>query len=165
MVDMYGKIIESELLGETKKEMAYFDELHEMPTYLKYRSSVEFVKTHQRADPFNPKRFFPKSLRDGLKEDTSLGITSEEQLGFYTALNSAMDQYHGVDAFFEYKRENKTILVTIDVTTNPSKDRHKADVILAIPSEGLDPSDSDYNEIVSGYIEQIKEELLTKLNY
>lgn len=162
---MFGKLIESELLGETRKEIAFLDELNEMPTYLKYRQSVEFTKSHQRGDPFNPKRFFPKSLRDGLKGEEMLNITTEDQLGFYTVLNSALDRYHGVDAFFEYKGKDRSILLTIDVTSNPSKDSYKADVVLAIPSEGLDPHDPEYAELISQYVEQIKEKLLTKINY
>lgn len=160
---MFGKLIESELLGETKKEIAVFDQLHETDSYMKRRQSIEFAKTHQRGDPFNPKRFFPKSLRDGIKQDESLNITSEDQLAFYTAVNSPLDRYHGVDAFFEYKTDGKYITVTLDVTTNPNKDSYKADVILAIPSEGLDPSDPDYQTTISHYVEQIKSQLLTKL--
>lgn len=164
MSNMFGKLIESELLGETKKEINHFAELHETPTYMKYKSSVEFAKTHQRADPLNPKRFFPKSLREGLKSDSQLGITNEEQIAFYTAVNSPLDLYHGVDAFFEYKNGERAIVVTLDVTTNPNKDSYKADVILAIPSEGLDPNDDMYRDLIEHYVMQIKEKILTKSN-
>lgn len=161
---MYGKILESELLGETKRDIAIFQEMHETPTYMKYRESIDFVKKHQRANPLDPKRFFPKSLRNGLKEDSSLNVTTEDQLAYYTALNSPLDQYHGVDAFFEYKNEGKTIIVTFNVTANSNKDRYKADVILSIPSDGLDPSDPKYSQAISDYVEQIKEQILTKIN-
>jgi hypothetical protein len=45
---------------------------------------------------------------------------------------------------------------------NSSKDRYKADVILAIPSGGLDPSDENYGDYISHYVRQIQEKILTK---
>ena len=162
---MFGKLVESELLGETKKEMILFNQLHETETYMKYRQAVEFAKSHQRGDPFNPKRFFPKSIRDTLKNEESLGVTEEEQIAFYTAVNSPLDRYHGVDAFVEYKKGEKTVMVTIDVTMNSSKDSYKADVILAIPSGGLDPKDEGYQAYIDHYVEQIQAKILTKMSY
>jgi hypothetical protein len=162
---MYGKIVESELLGETKKEIVIFDQLHETETYMKYKEAVNFAKSHQRGDPFNPKRFFPKSLRDALKEQESLHVTDEDQIGFYTAVNSPLDRYHGVDAFVEYKQEGKSIIITIDVTMNSSKDSYKADVILAIPSGGLDPKDEGYQQYIDHYVDQIQSKILTKMSY
>jgi hypothetical protein len=159
---MFGKLVESELLGETKKEMVIFNQLHETETYMKYNEAFNFAKKHQRGDPFNPKRFFPKSIRDALKNEEALSIEDESQLGFYTALNSPLDRYHGVDAFIEYRNGEKTVVVTIDVTMNSSKDRYKADVILAIPSGGLDPSDENYGDYISHYVRQIQEKILTK---
>ncbi len=159
---MYGKIVESELLGETKKEMILFNQLHETETYMKYREAVNFAKKHQRGDPFNPKRFFPKSLLEALRSDKDLDAEEEGQIGFYTAVNSPLDRYHGVDAFIEYKEKDKTFLVTIDVTINSSKDSYKADVVLNIPSEGLDPKDDDYERYINKYVSQIRSEILTK---
>lgn len=161
---MYGgKLIEHELLGDTKKEKAVFGELHSIESYMKHREAVEFVKSHQRGDPFNPSRFFPKSLVDGIKKDQEIGLSPGDQIAFYTAINSPLDRYHGVDAFFELKVGTKTVIVTIDVTTNPSKDRYKADVILAIPEEGLDPKDQDYKHNINNYVDQIRSNILTKI--
>lgn len=163
---MFGKLIEQELLGSVKKEKLEFGRLHEIEAeYLGYRPSLDYVKSHQRGDPFNPKRFFPKSLLEGLRTSSFFDSLNIEQIAFYTAVDSVLDKFHGVDAFFEYKiKEGGTLRVTIDVTTNPNKDKHRADVILAIPKEGLDPSDHDYQELVERYINQIEQCFLTKIN-
>ncbi len=159
-----GKIVEYDLLGETKKDIATFGQLHEIESYMKRREAINFVKSHQRGkDPHNPTRFFPRNLVEGIREDEGFGISAGDEVSFYTAVNSPLDRYHGVDAFFEFKIGGKEVMVTIDVTTNPNKDNYKADVILAIPSGGLDPSDPEYKDIVSHYVEQIISEALTKL--
>lgn len=159
-----GKLIEQELLGSTKKEKMQFGQVHELETeYLGYRPAMEYVKSHQRGDPYRPNRFFPKNLYESLRGDSELNINDEKQLAYYTAVGSALDRFHGVDAFFEYRSEKgKTIRVTIDVTTNPSKDNYKADVVLSIPSGGIDPSDENYRDLIEEYAHQIKEQILTK---
>ncbi len=45
---------------------------------------------------------------------------------FYTAVQSALDYFHGVYGFFEYRG----VIVTIDLTTNPYKCTGKADLVV-----------------------------------
>lgn len=162
---MFGKLIEQELLGEVKKDPATYERLVDMETvYQGYKQSIMYVKEHQRGDPAHPARFFPRSLLERLRTNPELNINSDEQIRFYTAVGSSLDRFHGVDAFFEYNTsDGKSVRVTIDVTINPNKDRYKADVVLAIPQEGLDPKDQNYNELISQFAELVKEEILTKV--
>lgn len=162
-----GKLVEQELLGSIKREQqTTFNRLHEVETeYMGYQPSLEYVKNHQRGDPYNPKRFFPRSIMEELRASPELSIEDENQLGYYTAVGSAFDLYHGIDAFFEYKAHSgQVVRITIDVTTNPNKDRYKADVVLAIPSGGLDTSDANYRELIAQYAQQIEAEILTNIN-
>ncbi|HVY36017.1 MAG TPA: hypothetical protein VG982_01955 [Candidatus Paceibacterota bacterium] len=163
---MLGKLVEQELLGKVKKEIMEFNGLHEIKTYQPYKTALQYVKNHQYGDPEKPHRFFPKSLIGKIKENKELfSGNGEEKIAFYTAIDSILDLKHGVDAFFEYRKNAKepVVRVTFDVTTNPSKDQYKAEVILLIPSEGLDPSDTDYEDRIGDYSHQIISELLTKL--
>lgn len=87
--------------------------------YAPWREAVEQVRKHQ------PREKRPAALR--LEKEVAryfgkLGMSVK----FYTAVHSAMDFYHGVDAFFEFRG----VLVTIDVTINPNKNSGKADVIV-----------------------------------
>jgi hypothetical protein len=162
---MFGGIVEREIFGDLRKPEQ--GEIYPKPgEYLEFKDSLKFVRTHQRpGNPENPREFFPHDLLNYLRTD---GELKEALPGavyrFDTALGSPLDRFHGIDAIIECKPdpEGKVFVVTLDVTTNPNKEGgYKADVIIILDKDGLDPTDEDYKEIVAKYGEEIKEQLLT----
>ena len=163
---MFGGIIENELFSEVKKR-GYFENHPGLDAYVNFRDSERFVKENQPwADPHRPNKFFPLSLIKLLETDSSL--PKNGTISFYTAVGSHLDRWHGIDGFFEYSYEEdghmKRVVATTDVTTNPHKDSHKADIIISVPKDGIDTTDPDYKDVVKKYGDMIKYELLTKIS-
>lgn len=79
-----------------------------------------------------------------------LGLGDEwSQLRFYTAIGSALDHYHGVDAFFEFGGAR----VTMDITQNPAKESgYKADFIIG-------PEEVEYEKRRQEKAQEIAEQL------
>lgn len=70
------------------------------------------------------------------------------QCRLYTAVRSALDVFHGVDAFFEFHGQ----VVTIDLTMNPDKICGKADLI--IQEDDLENLPALANRIVRKFAEK-----------
>lgn len=134
-----GRLMEEEALGSPDREK--IDVLNNPErTYLTYRQAMEAVKKMQPFDPSDPDPPFANDLHTTVAE--RLGLADYSQLGFFTALGSHLDFFHGVDAFFELRPEKgRKIEVTLDITKNPLKDVGRADVLISMPDEGLDPKD------------------------
>jgi len=138
-----GKIVEREVFGdpaefvEGRKKRDFGHE-----KYMSYRAAMQEVKDIQNnpengMDPADPEKEFANDLHASIAQE----ITPDDysKLRFYTAVETALDHFHGVDAFFEVDLDNgKTAIITLDVTTNPNKLSYKADVILHVPSDGVD---------------------------
>ena len=88
--------------------------------YVPFQESVTFVKEHQ-PDPLK-RSLFVKKLRSMVVEDCA---DTTVPVKFFTAVGTPLDQYHGVDAFFE----QGGVLVTLDISAR-EKEVHKADVLL-----------------------------------
>lgn len=103
-----GHLFEEEVLGACKVRW-------DRKRYYSYRLCVEATKKCQ-----------PKQTRHQV---VSLETTVSSELGqpvkFFTAVGTPMDVLHGVDGFFECEG----MLVTIDLTLNPHKTSHKADIV------------------------------------
>lgn len=101
-------------------------------SYVPFQQALWLVRTHQPWDPTDP------STRQG--EDLhcqvaiALGMENFTELSLLTALGTALDVFHGIDAVFEWRGR----MVTIDLTTNPHKDSYKADLILRPEDEDDD---------------------------
>lgn len=70
-----------------------------------YRDALSLAKKFQPGDPKNPERGFARDLRIEILDE--LGLTDEknmDRLEFYTAVGSPLDQWHGIDAFFELSK-------------------------------------------------------------
>lgn len=165
---MFGGLVEKEIFGNMKPENPAED-FPGPKDYVKFNEALRYVRNHQRpGNPENPKEFFPHDLLEYLRADESLKeIAPEATYRFDTALGSHLDHFHGIDALIECKpdpNDNRVFIVTLDVTTNSGKEGgYKADVVIILDKEGLDPGDTDYKEIVAKYAEEIKDQLLTVL--
>lgn len=155
-----GKIIEAELFGQVAEaarvEFGDFQKLRkETP-----QSATRTVKeTQGQNDPTDPDRPFANDLHATLAQEITPNDYS--RLRLYTAIGSALDLKFGVDAFVELDEEEGTISVTLDVTANPNKDSHKADVIIQVPPDGIDVTvnKEEYNAV----LERACQDILTLL--
>ena len=118
-----GRLFEQEILAKLPdewKNQGFFNE----------QKSYEWVRMHQ---PWNPSD--PQNTENSLnhiandlhyKVAEALKLEDINELKFFTALNSPLDQHFGIDAFFQLG----TKVFTVDFTTNPHKVSHKADIII-----------------------------------
>lgn len=117
--DFYsGHMFEYEVLGVAAKSVTQED-----IKYIPYRQAIEQVKTTQNTDwdPTDP----PTDIANDLHASVALALKIEDwsELKFYSSIGRALDFYHGVDAFFEYRG----CVCTIDLTLK-DKNGYKADV-------------------------------------
>lgn len=84
--------------------------------YMPWRDAFREVCKHQ---PRTPRPAAAKLVNE-ISRQSGLAVK------FFTAVRSTLDQFHSVDGIFDFDG----VLVTIDVTTNPSKVSGKADVIV-----------------------------------
>ncbi len=139
-----GKDIERELLGTTKKkEMESCENKNKFESskhegYASFERSIADIKHRQRSENFSePEAQFADDLYATIV--SLLNLEDNSLLSYYTALapegmpDTALDWYHGVDAFFELQKEKGMVRVTIDASMR-DKDI-KADIFFKIPPD------------------------------
>ena len=140
-----GRLLEEEsfgrpLLSEDEKKR-----------YMKYKEAMNLVKDKQAFEPGDPDPRFANDLHASIAE--KLKLDDYGKLKFFSSVDSPLDYYHGVDAFFEVEgKDGKKRIVTIDISGNSKKDKGKADVLINMPMDGLDPKEDR-----DDYIKKIKE--------
>jgi hypothetical protein len=176
----FGKIVERQMLGETKKKNLHLENYPEKKrnelmaalnenAYLPYQKSMDLVKKMQHSEtPGALPTLFAKDLYVAVAR--KLKIKELAELRYFTAVNSPLDKYHGVDAFFEYldKENNKLIQATLDITTNPEKgEDYKADVIMLVPGDGIDSKvdKKEYLEYINKFAPEIAQVILERKEY
>lgn len=112
-----GRLFEAEVLGEIMV-------VARSREYRSYTAALAEVRQAQPWEPTDPRPRLASDLHASVCE--ALGVENYSEVALYTAVGSALDFFHGVDAFVEWRGE----IVTIDLTVNPYKVRHKADVIV-----------------------------------
>ncbi len=102
-----GRMFERRVLGECKASYK---------GYMTRREAAALVRRHQ-----------PRQVAgDAANLLAEVRRQTKSAVQFFTAVGSAMDYCHGVDAFFEFAG----LIVTIDVTKNSAKDAGKADLVV-----------------------------------
>jgi len=154
-----GKLVENNMLGGIRKT--------EETEYQKFDDSIEFVKKNQIGEPSDPSAWFANDLHATIANE--IGLEDYSQLKFYTAVGSPLDKYHSIDGFFELQLDpknnpNDVARVTVDLTTNPNKDKYRADLVILVPHDGLDPKDEDYKEALQKHADEITAKLMPYLN-
>lgn len=159
-----GRLSESDLFGDFKTTpagvSAFKAEVSERG-YITRARAIELIRKHTQEDPTNPTRPFAKELRLAVAEE--LGLESDtdlDNLRFYSALGTPLDVFHGVDGWIEFRPEGGSPrVVTIDVTLDPAKLEHKADVIV---HEVPDPAENEkrfLKLVYEEYAPQVAEKL------
>lgn len=102
-----GRMMEYEVLGCSCP----------VPSPIKYKQfsqAAEEVRKNQPAgwDPMDP----PRKLANDLHAEIclSLGLEDWSELCLFTAIGTTLDQFHGVDAFFQFGGHIATIDLTMD---------------------------------------------------
>jgi hypothetical protein len=98
-------------------------------TYVPFKQSMRDVRANQPWDPSDPEPAFANDFHASVA--VALGIEDYSELKLYTAVGSTLDVCHGIDCFFEFRGK----IVTIDLTTNPSKVLAKANFVLNVSDE------------------------------
>lgn len=142
-----GKLAEDEVFGSTEKGK----NIESKNQYYSFEVLVELVKSSQPfKEPSNPDMPFPNDLHATIAK--AFTLENYEQLKYYTAVGSNLDWMEGIDAFFELDLGNgESIMVTLDITLNPMKPEHKADVVFQWPAEGISRKEDreEWNEKVN----------------
>jgi len=146
-----GKRIEEELFGKAVDG-------NKIPQYEPYTKALANIKTMpSNSHPKSPIKDFARLLcLEVIKQSSS------QDTKFYTAVGSAFDRWHGVDAVIELATEaGKQIIVTIDVTKKAAKPDGKADIIFTVPEDGL----PDYPKVIrDSYDQYDKNEFCKHIN-
>lgn len=147
-----GRLAEGEMFGRVNRESIPSKE-----NYLPYKEAMRLAKEAQPyEDPSDPDPRFAQDLHATISEN--LGLDDYSDLSLYTAVDSSLDTYHGVDAFFELDWNGKIYRVTMDVTINYNKGENgKAEVVFMFPPEGLDPKEDkeEYHELLNRVGEKV----------
>lgn len=142
-VEMYsGRELELDLLGKPKfprEFLVAMRKISEENGYVRREAGMEVIRRHYPEDPTNPTKDFARELRMAVLEE--LNLEDGDELGFYSAVGTAIDIFHGTDAWVDLayrpvgmSRETaaRHAIVTLDATLNQNKldDGHKADIIV-----------------------------------
>ena len=112
---MTGKLFEWEVLGPC---------LVTVSGYLPYMDAMALAREFQPWDPTDPENRAGSDLHANVA--LALGLDDWFELSLYTAVNSPLDLFHGVDGWFEFNGR----IVTLDLTRNPTKTSSNADIII-----------------------------------
>lgn len=154
-----GRMNERDVLGEFKSTLegvkAFRAEAGERG-YITRGRAIELVRQFTKDDPTNPAKPFAKELRLAVIDE--LGLEDDEvmdRIRFYSAVGTPLDVFHGIDGWIEFFPDDGfPRMVTLDVTMDPGKVEHKADVIV----QGMsDPSEDEdrFLDAVADYARDI----------
>jgi hypothetical protein len=155
IIPRFGKIIEGEMFGKSKGFKGKED------MYLPYDDSVFIVKKCQPSpESIKP---FAQALRNKLLEKFNMAH-DDEKIKFFTAVDSPLDLFHGVDGFIELKVGLTTYLrVTYDITANPQKNTCSADILIDVPESGLEINTKEFEQKVEKIATETREILKSKI--
>lgn len=144
-----GVLVENEMLGLTPN---VDKDDNGSVKYQQWDDALQFVRENQRGEPSDPSARFANDLHATIAE--MLDLDDYSRLKYYTAVGSALDKYHSIDGFFEFQVDPENpkdiVCVTFDLTTNPNKNDYKADFVIYVPAEGIDPKEDkeDYAKLL-----------------
>ena len=116
MTGLTGRLFEWSLLGRAPAT----------PTH-EYMPFQEAMALARRLCPWDPTDPEPRQANDlHFHVCRALGVDDFSRVRVFSALGTPLDRFHGVDFWVEFGDG----VVTIDLTANKSKNRHKADVVV-----------------------------------
>ena len=150
-----GRELELDLIGKPRWPKEYVTALRGVANekgYVRRDIGMDLIRRFTPDDPTNPPKDFARELRLAVLE--ALGLPDGDELGFYSAVGTPVDVFHGVDAWVDlaytpvgHPDQVRHAVATIDATLRAEKlaEGHKADLIVPdMPSE----SDPRYLEMI-----------------
>lgn len=132
--------------------------------FIPREKAVELARKFQPYDPTNPGRkfHFARDIRISLLDlmiNKGLINESEEdqdRVKFYTAVNTPLDKFHGIDAFIEFEDKNgKKYTITFDLTLNSQKQAYKSDIVVSeLPDPNLEEEKIKYLATIEQYAQK-----------
>lgn len=140
----------------------YHEEIYKFGTYLPYNEAIELVKDCQPFNPEKPGPDFAKKLHAAVK--TYLEIVEPLSLKFFTAVNSHLDHFHGVDAFFEVSTQDGRVVArtTIDIKKYDPEKEIKADLLVVMTEKEKEMYEKD-EKAYENKIDEEAKKIATKL--
>lgn len=146
-----GRELELDLLGKPKFSREFLAAMRAISRengYVYRDAGMEVIRRHYPEDPTNPTKDFARELRMAVLDE--LGLEDGNELGFYSAVGTPIDIFHGTDGWINLayrpvgaSRETaaRHAIVTLDATLNQSKleEGHKADIIIPDMPDAKDP--------------------------
>jgi hypothetical protein len=129
-----GKILEQELFGASRYQEMTGEHSPDFE-YRELEQGFRVLKTMQPFDSTDPAPDFANAVHAYIFD--RLGLDAEK-VHFYTAVESSLDRYQGIDGWFEITTNGEDLRVTIDITQNPNKESYKANIVFLVPNGGLD---------------------------
>jgi hypothetical protein len=165
--DYSGRELELDLFGSVNTgDPKYKAELAKIITdrnsgYAPRSQSIELVKKFQPGQPTNPKKDFFRELLIAVQDELGVDLNKEpDSVKAYTAVNTPLDRFHGIDAFVTYTDKGREHMVTLDASLRPEKieEGWKADMII---SEMPTPEDDEegYLAAIASCAGQIAEKI------
>lgn len=112
-----GRLFEEEVLGALHITWS-------RGRFVPFVEALRLAQINQSWDPSDPNLRVANDLHAEVA--LALGLDDWRELRLFSAVNSPLDFFHGVDGWFEFRGR----VVTMDVTTNPHKLSAKADFII-----------------------------------
>jgi hypothetical protein len=160
-----GRIYESRVLGvfapkdvgAYKKAIEDEKKRLEGGGRLRREDVIRLIRENYGDDPTNPRKQSAKDLRLAVADAMDLSEEELDGLQFFTAVDSPLDEYFGVDAWMEVEMPTgERVMVTLDATLNKEKiaTGHKADVLIGEMAQAENDEDL-YLEQIDDYAQQI----------
>ena len=166
---LMGRRNEQEVLGRFNKTRAFqeayraaaerYKDQAKKPGWIPFDVARALVRDHyterngKPRDPTNPDKPFVRELRLAVAEE--LGIENWDRVRIYSAEQTPIDHFHGVDGWLEFDTDDKrTIMITLDATTMTGEDlaKDKEDAKADIIVSGL----PDYDEEPDRFVERVE---------
>ncbi len=134
--------------------------------YITEEMAMESVKKNQPWEKQSEISNFIGDVRQQIKKSLSIE-NDENDIKFYTSIDSYLDKFYGIDGFFEItipESNGKKETVSIDITANKQKgESYKAEIIFLIDKELEKELDKEeYNERVWQLAKQVMDIALMK---
>lgn len=127
--------------------------------------AMDLARKFQPFDSTNPNKPFARDIKISLL-DLMIGKglipnneKDQDRIKFYTASQTPLDTFHGIDAFIEFEDlDGKKYTVSFDLTLNPRKGGYKSDIVVAeLPDPNIKENRLSYLAAIENYAQKALE--------
>lgn len=159
--DYTDKVAKEEILGAVSPEQQEYAKQLEGEN-ITLDQAFDLAKNSKNSD----EKLFPHDVHGTLLD--LLSIENYNQVRFYTAVGSCLQEKYGVDAFFELDLgDGELVMATLNISQSFKKE-YKADVEFQWPDEGIIREDPDeraiWDQLVNEVAKEVKDVLVSTAN-